>query len=235
MPARQHTKPFAVEPPEAAPKRSYRPPAPKGRRESTKPFRSEPPEALKSDIREIAQRTSYRPPASVGPTSTRPSAPPKASVSLAAFKNDEPDEKKSHLRAVPSPAPSVPPPAPPTPAARESGRDDTPSGKRAVAQVPSPPPVPREAVLAMPTTQLPLEEIDYDEAYRYDADALEARLKRKSLIPEPIVAVATDVRQSLTPTGRNEAKKELRDMRRVSMSGFARLLRKAADFLDAYA
>jgi hypothetical protein len=166
----------------------------------------------------------------VGPTTKRPSAPPKASVSLDAFKKAEP-EKKPHLRAVPS----VPPPAPPVPRAKETRRDDTPSGERAVAQVPSPPPLPREAVLAMPTTQLPLEEIDYDQAYSYDADALEARLTRKSVIPEPIVAVATDVRQSLTPAGREEAKKELRDMRRVSMTGFARLLRKAADFLDAYA
>ncbi len=233
MPARQHTQPFANDSPTAAKPKPYRPPAPGGRRETTKPFRSAPPEARESDIREIAPRVGYRPPASVGPTPKTPSAPPKARISLDSFKAEK--EKIPHLRAVPAPKPSAPPPPVAKPVeASPARRDDTPSGKRAV-EVPTPPPVPREAVLAMPTAQLPLEEIDYEEAYSYDADVLEARLKRKSVIPEPIVAVATDVRQSLAPEGRKEAKKELRDMRRVSLNGFAKFLRKAADLLDAYA
>jgi hypothetical protein len=125
-------------------------------------------------------------------------------------------------------------------------RDATPSGARRVTDVPAPPPVPREAVIQMQTTELPLEEIDYDEAYAYDAEALEARLARRSVVPESLVAVATDVRQgvvavatdvrkSLAPEGREEAKKELRDMRRTSLRGLAALLRKAADLLDAHA
>ncbi len=234
MSARQTTQPFSTSSPVApAPKRSYRPPAP-GRREATKPFRSVPPEVRESDIRQIAPRVSYRPPAAVGPASKKPSAsktpsaPPRASVSLAAFKSEEPEAP--HLRAVSTLEPSAPAPVEVVP----EGRDDTPSGPRAV-QMPSPPPVPREAVLAMPTTQLPLEEIDYEEAYAYDADAMEARLSRKSIVPEALSSVASDVRQSLTPAGRAEAKKELRAMRRVSLSGLAQLFRKAADLLDAYA
>jgi ribosomal silencing factor RsfS len=98
----------------------------------------------------------------------------------------------------------------------------------------------------MQTTELPLEEIDYDEAYAYDVAVLEARLKQKSIVPQSVIVAATGLRQSvaavtnnvqksLAPAGREEAKKELRDMRRTSMHGLALLFRKAADLLDAHA
>ena len=43
---------------------------------------------------------------------------------------------------------------------------------------------------------------------------------------------ATDVRASLAPEGREEAKKELRDMRRVTFTGFAGVLRRLAGLLE---
>jgi len=176
---------------------------------------------------------SFRPPAPTGPrtASQRPSAPPKAKVSLDSFKRSSAPPVRA-LQAVPSAPPSVPPPIP---SAAKTRRDATPSGPRAVSKIPSPPPLPREAVIQMATTELPLEEIDYDQAYNYDVAVLEARLKRKSVVPPKLVEIATDVRASLAPEGREEAKKELRDMRRVSMRGLAVLFRRAATLLDAYA
>jgi hypothetical protein len=237
---------------------------PPGRRELTKPFGTEIPEPRKSDVRELASRVSYRPPAPCAPRSTPPrgkatasakarakvesiaprapkapassSAPPstpKARVSLADFKAPTPEKKAPVLRAVAS----TPPPIPSEPSYEAAMKEDeTPSGIQKIVRMPAPPPVPHEAIAAMPTAELPVEEIDYDAAYGYDVKALEQRLqKRSSIVPPALVDVATDVRASLAPAGRAEAAKELRDMRRVTFRAFAELLRRGADFFERVA
>lgn len=88
----------------------------------------------------------------------------------------------------------------------------------------------------MPTTELALDEIDYDQAYAYDPKALDARLRaRPSVIPEALVSVADDVRASLAPAGREEAARELRAMRKTTFSGLALVLRRVATLLDQHA
>lgn len=88
----------------------------------------------------------------------------------------------------------------------------------------------------MATVELPLDEIDYEKAYSYDAVDLQLRLgARTSIIPPALVAVAEDVRESFAPAGRQEAARELRGMRRVTFTGLAGLLRRAAAILDRHA
>jgi hypothetical protein len=219
MNAREKTRPCPVPPPAAEAKRARR--RPSMRPEPTTPFGTELPKPRESDIREIARapkKPSYRPPVPLEPVKkARTSVTPKARISLAEF-------QKAARSSMPPAVPNA-----------KKEKDATPTGPRPVARIPSPPPVPREAVFQMQTTELPLEEIDYDAAYAYDTEVLEARLKSKSIAVDKLVAVATGVRASVAPEGRKEAKKELRDMRRASMSGLALLFRKAADLLEAYA
>ena len=206
MSAREHTRPCPVPPPGQAAKSHYRP-----RRETTKPFGTKASRVIESDIREIAGRPGHRPPAPCGPSAgpeaakrRQPSLTPKASVSLASFRSASasPSPKQGHLRAVSAPRISTPPPlsaaaqpaaAQPAAAQKEQKeKDATPTGPRPVARIPAPPPLPREALIQMQTTELPLEEIDYDEAYGYDPAALRARLSRSSMVPEKLVAVIDD-------------------------------------------
>jgi hypothetical protein len=189
-------------------------------RETTQPFGTAVPR--QSDIREIKPRSSYRPSA--------PSVPPKAAVPLAAVvrKSIPPaaapkrDAEESGTRPI-ARRPTVPPPAPrpdPTPVTSKS----------------APPPVPKSArqpvLTTLETVELPLEEIDYDEAYKVDLAAIGIR---RSILPAPLARVANDVRESLAPEGRAEAKRELVRMKRSIFLGTAMFLYRVANFLEARA
>ncbi len=214
-----------------------------------------------SHVREIAPRLSYRPPAPCGPNSspktsseTSPSGSAKSSLGpiggsapsiapVSTLKNTSTIPAKRHPSEVPRAAismaafaASAAPTATIGVSRLPTARDLTPRSVPLANRIPAPPPLPREAIIAMPTTELALHEIDYDKAYAYNPKALDARLRtRGSVIPEALVSVAEDVRTSLAPAGREEAARELRAMRKTTFTGLALVLRRAATLLDQHA
>ncbi len=217
---RESTRPFdaATEPPAD---RDGPRSVPVRRRENTAPFGTVRAAAT-SDIREIAPRSSYRPSA--------PSMPPKARMPLSALAKKTPAAAPARSADESGTRPIQRRSAPPLPRP-----DPTP----VVSKMPPPPPMPRQARASMPpvltaleTVELPLEEIDYDEAYKVDLASIGIR---RSIVPPALAGVARDVRASLAPPGRAEAKRELVRMKRSILLGTALLLYRIANMIEARA